>query len=413
MNVISYHVSRVAALTAVAASPVFTPQLAARGAADTSVQPVFVSPTVEETVSALTAPAFGGRLTGSAGNEQARNWLVEQLDALGLEPLPGNVSLIETYEQPVLVADAPPSLTVRPSGHDSVRFQPGLDFDVLIRQGTMIAGRIEAELVAATPDLLTEDWIARHRTNALLFAAESFGRAAENQSIMRMLFSPESAPAALIIGSPQQLDTVPRSLFLTGDTFPQGRPMLVQTTHETAVQLANHEGDMLVITASNRVEVREVSNVAGRLPGAPDTQPVVLSAHFDGPGRVNSARYYPGAVDNAAGVATVLETTGRIAAEVEAGLTPGDRRTGRSASDAPIWIVFFNGEEQGLYGSQAFARRSANSGGDRGSRRRRSRAVGFAVASDAKHRRLLEGDVDPAKASGAPKRPNAVDGSVD
>jgi hypothetical protein len=83
-------------------------------------------------------------------------------------------------------------------------------------------------------------------------------------------------------------------------------------------------------------------NVAAVLPGSdPDGQWILLSAHFDHLG-VKNGVLYPGADDNASGVAMLLEVAERLALQ---GQKP--KRT--------IVFVAFDQEETGLLGSRHFA----------------------------------------------------------
>jgi Zn-dependent M28 family amino/carboxypeptidase len=82
-------------------------------------------------------------------------------------------------------------------------------------------------------------------------------------------------------------------------------------------------------------------NVAGVLPGTDGTWPIMVCAHFDHLGTDRSGVMYPGADDDASGVAVMLETA---RAMVSTGVVP----------PVSIWFVAFSGEEEGLLGSAAF-----------------------------------------------------------
>ncbi|UYY57583.1 M20/M25/M40 family metallo-hydrolase [Sphingomonas sp. S2-65] len=100
--------------------------------------------------------------------------------------------------------------------------------------------------------------------------------------------------------------------------------------------------------AKTRTRMLESRNVAGMLEGgdpALKSQVVVLSAHLDHVGvgqAVDGDRIYNGAMDNAAGIATILEVARRFQAE---GVRP--RRS--------ILFVALTAEEKGLIGSGYFA----------------------------------------------------------
>lgn len=101
--------------------------------------------------------------------------------------------------------------------------------------------------------------------------------------------------------------------------------------------------------ATRRTPV-SAANVVGRLPGSDPTlaaEHVVLSAHLDGLGIAEGAsgdRIRNGALDNAAGVATLLDVAERFARD---GVRP--KRS--------ILFLFVTAEEKGLLGSRFFARR--------------------------------------------------------
>lgn len=85
-------------------------------------------------------------------------------------------------------------------------------------------------------------------------------------------------------------------------------------------------------------------NVMGMLPGANrelSGQPVIIGAHYDHLGvDEQTGRHYPGADDNAAGIAAMIE----LASQLARAFTP----------QRPILFVAFTGEESGLLGSQHF-----------------------------------------------------------
>ena len=82
--------------------------------------------------------------------------------------------------------------------------------------------------------------------------------------------------------------------------------------------------------------IGRVDNVVGMLPGTDPTGAVVLAAHYD------SVAAGPGAADDAAGVAAVLETV--------RALTQG------SPLRNDVVVLLTDGEEDGLFGARAFAR---------------------------------------------------------
>jgi Peptidase family M28 len=88
-----------------------------------------------------------------------------------------------------------------------------------------------------------------------------------------------------------------------------------------------------------RAEYPDAANVIGAIPGAsPSATTIVISAHYDHLGTIDGAMY-PGADDNASGVATLFAIARAFRSE---------RPTHR------LLFVAFDGEEEGLRGAEAF-----------------------------------------------------------
>jgi Zn-dependent M28 family amino/carboxypeptidase len=110
-------------------------------------------------------------------------------------------------------------------------------------------------------------------------------------------------------------------------------------------------GVKLSFAVTNTIQQKESGNVIGKIPGGDPKlsgEAVVYTAHHDhfgikpGP-RPEDDAIYNGAIDNASGVAAVLSV-----ARAFADLKTAPRRT--------VYFAFVAGEEQGLLGSQYFAK---------------------------------------------------------
>jgi hypothetical protein len=91
---------------------------------------------------------------------------------------------------------------------------------------------------------------------------------------------------------------------------------------------------VLEATTARGNELARVENIHARIPGRASTGHVVLAAHYD------SASETPGAADDAAGVAAILETARALSAE------------GALRNDVDLLVT--DGEEPGLLGAHAF-----------------------------------------------------------
>ena len=155
-----------------------------------------------------------------------------------------------------------------------------------------------------------------------------------------------AADGTAIDGFPQ-LQVVARLSFAAADLLFDGSGHTAAELAQ-AVQQERQRGFALPVTldlaAHSRIAPVDARNVIARLPGAESTrtaQAVVLSAHLDHLGVDASGETFPGALDNALGVAVMLD-----AAQVA------------KAQPAPARGVLFAAlaaEEQGLLGAQWLA----------------------------------------------------------
>jgi len=93
--------------------------------------------------------------------------------------------------------------------------------------------------------------------------------------------------------------------------------------------------EIVTVRSADRHNASEVHNVLARLPGQINTRAFALMGYYD------SVRYGPGAADNGASVAALLETARAL-------------RAGPPLSN-DVLFVFTDGEESGLLGAKAFA----------------------------------------------------------
>ncbi len=115
----------------------------------------------------------------------------------------------------------------------------------------------------------------------------------------------------------------------------QGRPLLeaLRTSAAVSLEIASAKG-----AGGAWIEVSSHNGIADLRPLGPGERPILVSAHLD------AWSLGQGALDNAAGVAVLLETARRLAADARL----------RESSTRPLRFVVFTGEERGLEGSRAY-----------------------------------------------------------
>jgi len=367
-----------------------SPQLAPRAIAQAApAEPVFTAQGIKAHVDFLADDLLEGRNAGTRGHEIAARYVATRFEALGLKPGGPDGSW---YQQVALgdfaLDDArPPSLSVgatRFANGDAVLIGPspsfgnteqkvagaamfagyGLDSDY---QGLDVTGKF-AVVLTGVPHGLTgeatyaaerEDKAAiagRHGAIGLLYlvgpdprgfswsgAADYYLRA--QTAWLGPANTPYGVDPGLRIGGYGN-SAVARALFA-------GAPMTADQMFEAAARPGPLKGfalkPRLTMARTSKVRIVHSPNVIGILPGSDPalaSEYVMLSAHLDhegtDPNLPGLDKIYNGAMDNAAGVATMLEAARAFA---ESGRPP--RRS--------ILFVALTAEEDGLLGSEYLA----------------------------------------------------------
>jgi hypothetical protein len=342
-------------------------------------------------VEALANDGMEGRNTGSPAHKRAAEYVAAQFKKAGLEP-----AGVNGYIQPVpfktrKIVEAESSLALVRNGHTEP-LKLGDDATISLRVDP--APTVEAPLVFVgyglhIPERGIDDFAGLNLTGAIVVYVSStpkslpgplqahFGSAAERWKMYRAA----GAIGTISVANPKSMDipwsrsTLARlqpAMSLADPTLDDAPGQQVSITmnpahadklfagsgHTFAELLARIDGDQPVprfalplrLRATAAVERSEVEsqNVAGILRGSDPRRRdefVVVSAHLDHlgiGGAVNGDTIYNGAMDNASGIAAILE--------VAASLHASNAKPARS-----ILFVAVTGEEKGELGSRYFA----------------------------------------------------------
>ena len=259
---------------------------------------------------------FGGRLTGSPANRAAMNTLIAELRALGLKPdeqkftMPG---WIRGDDEVTMIAPLPEARRLR----------------VAALSYTQAHAPFEAEVVDIGQGRAEDFQKADVRGKVGLLAANTtvprglYEKAATERGMRGVLFINREGGGQL--------------LARTGAFG--GEPLKIPV-YSVAQEEGRWIGRLLARGKTVRVRLQtrsrcvpaETSNLIVRFPGR-TAEKIVIGAHFD------SWDLGQGATDNGLGVAQLFALAKYLAAH------PADRLR-------PIELVWFNGEEQGLWGSR-------------------------------------------------------------
>lgn len=281
-----------------------------------------ISRRLEADLAFLTGPQAAGRLAGSPGALAAADYLSKQMADGGLQP-----ALSGSYFQPVEVRGARLEGAARllVGGHE---FRHRTDFAAATAVSTAGSGSgpllVIREGHAVSADALSGGVVLIPETPSGFDLRATALAAAEHGVI------------ALLVGSGQNLAY--KSVFAGEGILPVFRLSL-----DVAERLAGQAGTDVTFALPLARHATGCNNVVGVLPGSRQDRALVLTAHYDHLGDDPDGTRYPGALDNASGVAAVME-----AVRVVAG------RQGK----LPFSVVaaFLTGEESGLWGANTLVR---------------------------------------------------------
>jgi aminopeptidase YwaD len=302
---------------------------------------------VRRTITTLASPAYQGRGYVRGGDQQAAAYLRQRFQELGLQPLAPDY----TQSFPLDVNTFPGRLQLAlsvgmlrfPGVSSSRRLRPGLDFIAAPESGSGKVGGLFSAVpiwqfdtlaftdAAAQQQLLRHPW---HNGGFVLRATDA-----------RLLPALPLPVRQHLDSAAVRLTLVPKlTASLATEQVSQMR-LLVRDSVWRSIP-ATSSGPTVALVAA-RVEAvlqrrYQTQNIVGYLPGRvqPDSF-LVVTAHYDHLGTMGKRTYFPGANDNASGVAMLLELAAYYA----------------SPENRPAYSMVFIGfgaEEAGLVGSKYF-----------------------------------------------------------
>jgi uncharacterized protein len=276
----------------------------------------------DEHVAYLASPALAGRQAGSSGAEAAAAYIADRFSDYGLEPVGENGGFFQTFPLTYPKLLAAPRLEIVGLKDQVVEpFAYRQDYllvpDALGGQGSAVgeliwvldeeyrdmdlAGKIVLRLPSEAMDVETRR-AAEHGASGLILIGPK-----QNDEVWAKTLLPPELPA---------VDAIP-VLQLTKGGYERLLEAIGQT-HEALLDSPPAQPlgiEVRVEISFSPLESGQTANVLGLLPGSdPDLaqEVIVLGAHYDHvgddpPGGQGGGRRYPGANDDASGVAVLLE----------------------------------------------------------------------------------------------------------
>ncbi|WP_230688353.1 VanZ family protein [Hymenobacter jeongseonensis] len=300
-------------------------------------------PRVRRTIEKLGSPALHGRGYVKQGERKAADYLRKRLKKLKLEPLAPDYTQPFTLDVNTFPGKMRLSVTHKSGSNKSIIYEliPGHDF--IAAPESKAASLLDSGI-------------------AILFDTLCFSSLSERQALqtqVRRLMAKDAEGSFLVVAArdEKRLTSLPVTVRQTLDSLPNRivlRPRLtaslasfqaagvrIEALDESAVWYPQNEIIALQIDAQLQRNY-QTQNLAAIIRGTaqPDSF-LVVTAHYDHLGLMGKKVYFPGANDNASGVAMLLELAAHYA-----------RPENRPAYS--VVFLLFGAEEAGLVGSSYF-----------------------------------------------------------
>jgi uncharacterized protein len=307
-------------------------------------------------VEALSSSAFDGRLSASAGGWAAGDYIARQFSSLGLQPFGEEGGYFQAFPVPYAPLEGTPRLSVVPSpGSAPIEFMLHRDFSP--RAGEYVGeGLFEGDVVWAS-DCRESDFdeiIAAERIVLCRYDREvpSARNAIEHGAGGLILIDLSGRP--LDFAFPSRESIVPEPIPSAFVSMQVVEALVRDSTISAEDLIISYESLYLESSVGMEVGIADPGqcaeerclgrNVIGILPGRdPDrsNQFVILSAHYDHMGNSPAGIFWPGANDDASGIAAMLEIA-RV--WKESGFVP----------HKSVVFAAWDAEELGLLGARYF-----------------------------------------------------------
>lgn len=308
------------------------------------------SKNIMQTIEELTSEEYKGRLAGTKGNELATNYIANYFKKIGLKNPDALENYLQHYKQKVRFTYSAPELEVVTSSGETVKkYEYIKDFTVNTYSSSFsIKGEAKGEALFVQSTEKFFDYSKKY-TGKILLISESMLAREGNTNLLTSILLKDSSVGGIIT----EVDiNKTYGSFVVGPNanpavkFYEDRPLLFSCNSSTFKELIDYskEGHEIYIKADYAVENVEPANVIGLIEGSHKTlkdEFIIIGAHFDHVGDNKNGTYNPGALDNASGTAVMMEIA-RVLKE------------GKYKPKKSILFIGFNGEEEGLYGSQHY-----------------------------------------------------------
>ena len=272
---------------------------------------------IEKDIAFLTGPATAGRLSGAEGALLTAQYLAGELASAGFQPAQ-NSSFMQPLTVPVSYLTGVPLLQI-----GSEVFQHRNDYGEILPMST--GGKFSGSLMVVRAE---ENHDPKDLEGKIVLIS---GRPPRFSPGDTATLAKELGILALLVEAGE-----PKS-FHKSTFYGKGLLPILRVRSSVARRMEKFQGERVELDLPMERDRLSCNNVLGMLPGKEQNFTLVLTAHYDHIGDDPGGARFPGAMDNAAGVATVLAAARRLANEV---------------LPINLLIAFLTGEESGLVGAK-------------------------------------------------------------
>ncbi|HET6845660.1 MAG TPA: M28 family peptidase, partial [Anaerolineales bacterium] len=325
---------------------------------------------VLQDIQVLSNPMLQGRETGTAGADLAAIYIARRMSEIGLMPAGQNNSYYQRLVQPRIHLLALPTLRVVDAGGAvqrdfeyrkdfvewarlaqsrgaaggtvvGVAFGPMLEGEPIAQFGLGNSPALDHIIVVRAEDLQK---VSRNQVAAVLAVARDPGDL-QRRDVYPYYSARFEAERPVLVISAATADELLRSAGSSLAELDSWRSGLAPGTIKVSAEGAQVETEIQADMAQNMLDEAYV-NVLGVIPGqgymqGADSQVIIVSAYYDGVGTDPQGIVYPGANDNASGVASMLELARLLASSsyqpdktvLFAAWAGGDRQEGLSTTN--------------------------------------------------------------------------------
>ena len=272
---------------------------------------------IKKDVAFLTGPTTAGRLSGTEGALLTAQYLARELGSAGFQPAQ-NGSFMQPLTVPVSYLTGVPRLQI-----GSEVFWHRNDYGEMLPMST--GGKFSGSLMVVRAE---ENHDPKDLEGKIVLIS---GRPPRFSPGDTATLAKELGILALLVEAGE-----PKS-FHKSTFYGKGLLPILRVRSSVARRMEKFQGERAELDLPMERDRLSCNNVLGLLPGNEQNFTLVLTAHYDHVGDDPEGARFPGAMDNAAGVATVLATA---------------RRLGNEALPFNLMIAFLTGEESGLVGAK-------------------------------------------------------------